>query len=104
MVQRMPAQLFFVPPMECKEIRQVESIPTGAEWQYELKFDGYRCIGIKQHNSAELFSRRGRSFVQFINLNGELQEQRPKAFILDGEVVALDGQGRSDFNALQRAI
>jgi ATP-dependent DNA ligase len=42
-MQKMPAALRFVPPMECKN---VERIPEGAEWQYELKLDGYRAIAV----------------------------------------------------------
>jgi hypothetical protein len=42
MVQRVEASLHFVPPMECKEVGDESAIPTGAEWQYEIKFDGYR--------------------------------------------------------------
>src|SRR4051812_15183794 len=103
MVQKMDPQLFFVSPMECKEVADVALLPRGEDWQYEIKFDGYRCIGIKQRNEAELFSRRGYTFNQFVNLNGELQTQGPKSFIIDGEVVALDENGGSDFNALQHA-
>lgn len=102
-MQKMPAELRFVPPMECKEVRRVEDIPTGEAWQYEIKFDGYRCIAIKQSNQVELFSRRGLEFSQFANLNTELARLGPKRFILDGEIVALDEDGRPDFNALQHA-
>lgn len=103
MVQRVDPQLFFVSPMECREVRDESALPTGAEWQYELKFDGYRCIAIKQNNQVELYSRRGLLFKQFLNLYKEIRKQPPKSFILDGEVVALDADGRSDFNALQHA-
>jgi bifunctional non-homologous end joining protein LigD len=89
--------------MECKEVREGSRIPVGPEWQYEIKFDGYRCIAIKQRNDAELFSRRGLLFKQFLNLYGEIPKQPPKSFILDGEVVALDENGRSAFNSLQHA-
>jgi DNA ligase D-like protein (predicted ligase) len=102
MVQRVEPELRFVPPMECKEVREESRIPTGAEWQYEIKFDGYRCIAIKQKYMAELFSRRG-LLLKFLNLYDEIREQGPKSFTLDGEVVALDEHGRSDFNALQHA-
>lgn len=43
-MQKEPAQLFFVEPMECKEVKNVRDIPRGEGWQYELKFDGYRCV------------------------------------------------------------
>jgi bifunctional non-homologous end joining protein LigD len=103
MVQRVDPELRFVTPMECKEVREEFQIPTGADWQYEIKFDGYRCIAIKQKNEVELFSRRGLIF-KFLNLYDEIRSQPPKSFILDGEVVALDKDGRSEFNALQHAV
>ncbi|PWU19821.1 MAG: hypothetical protein C5B50_05175 [Verrucomicrobia bacterium] len=89
-MQRMPATLFFQPPMECKEVKYVDRLPRGADWQYEIKFDGYRCLAIKQKNEVELYSRRGHPFNQFLSLNKALLEQPPKSFILDGEIVALD--------------
>jgi DNA ligase D-like protein (predicted ligase) len=95
----MPAPLRFVPPMECLEVDQ---IPEGDLWQYELKLDGYRTIAIKQHGQVELFSRRGNSFnSKFPSVVESLETLRLKRFILDGEVVALDEQGRHSFELLQ---
>src|SRR4051812_48860762 len=102
-MQKMAPALFFLPPMECREVKTMANLPRGEDWQYEVKFDGYRCIAIKQKNEVELFSRRGLTFDQFLNLHQVLREQRPKSFIVDGEIVALDQDGRSDFNALQNA-
>jgi DNA ligase D-like protein (predicted ligase) len=101
MVQKVAARLFFVPPMECKEVRTVEQVPSGTDWQYEIKFDGYRCLAIKQRNEVELYSRKGNPLAQFLNLHRALLAQRAKSFILDGEVVALDEQGKPSFHALQ---
>jgi bifunctional non-homologous end joining protein LigD len=89
--------------MECKEVKAVCDVPTGNGWQYEPKFDGYRCIAIKQHNEVQLFSRRGLPFTKFLSLHHALLRQPAKSFILDGEIVALDADGRSNFNALQNA-
>ena len=102
-MQQVSAQLSFIEPMECKEVRRVEDIPRGVEWQYELKFDGYRCIAVKSRGEVQLFSRRGLLFQQFPNLHGPLNKQSPQAFIVDGEIVAVDDTGKPAFNALQRA-
>jgi ATP-dependent DNA ligase len=68
-MQKMEADLFFVPPMECKAAGSARHLPRGNDWQYEVKFDGYRCIAIKQRNEVRLFSRRGLPFRKFLNLH-----------------------------------
>jgi ATP-dependent DNA ligase len=60
-MQKMTRELFFVPPMDCKS---VESLPKDHDWQYEIKFDGYSGIALKQHGEVQLFSRRGNSLTE----------------------------------------
>ena len=99
-MQKMPAPLRFVPPMECQE---VDRIPEGDLWQYELKLDGYRTIAVKQNGGVELFSRNGTSFnSKFPSVAQALETVRIKRFILDGEIVALDEKGRHSFALLQK--
>jgi len=98
-MQKMPAPLRFIPPMECLE---VDRIPEGDLWQYELKLDGYRTIAVKQHGEVDLFSRNGTSFnSKFPSVVEALETVRIKRFILDGEIVALDEKGRHSFALLQ---
>src|SRR5438477_11819503 len=98
-MQKMPAPLRFIAPMECLEVNK---IPDGGLWQYELKLDGYRTIAIKQDGDVQLFSRRGNSFnSKFPWVVQSLETLRVKRFILDGEIVALDEQGRHSFELLQ---
>ena len=99
-IQKMPRELRFVETMECKP---VESLPSGADWQYEIKVDGYRAIAIKQRGEVQLFSRRGNSFTSaYPGLIDALNNLRAKSFILDGEIVALDEQGHHSFSLLQK--
>ena len=75
----------------------------GAEWQYELKLDGYRTIAVKDAGEVSLYSRNGHSFnAKFPAVVRALEELRPKRFLIDGEVVALDENGRHSFKLLQR--
>jgi DNA ligase D-like protein (predicted ligase) len=98
-MQKMPAPLSFVPPMECLEVDQ---LPEGELWQYELKLDGYRTIAIKQDGKIDLFSRNGKSFNSKFPLVVNMLEILPvKRFIVDGEIVALDERGRHSFALLQ---
>jgi DNA ligase D-like protein (predicted ligase) len=99
-MQKMPAPLRFIRPMELLE---VETIPKGELWQYELKLDGYRTIAIKQDGDVGLFSRNGKSFnSKFPSVVQALEGTRVKRFVLDGEIVALDERGRHSFELLQK--
>jgi DNA ligase D-like protein (predicted ligase) len=100
-MQKMPAALRFVPPMECKTVAR---IPEGDDWQYELKLDGYRAIAVRQSGELMLYSRYGNSFNgDFPGVVDLLEKLRPKRFVIDGEIVALDERGRHSFNLLQRS-
>ena len=41
----------------------VATLPEGPEWLYEVKFDGYRALGLKTDGRAQVFSRNGRNFT-----------------------------------------
>jgi DNA ligase D-like protein (predicted ligase) len=98
-MQKMPARLCFIRPMECQKVDQ---IPEGELWQYELKLDGYRTIAIKQNGEVQLFSRNGRSFnSRFPSIVQTLETLRAKRFLVDGEIVALDEHGKHSFALLQ---
>jgi bifunctional non-homologous end joining protein LigD len=85
--------------MECLE---VDRIPEGELWQYELKLDGYRTIAIKEGGEVNLYSRNGNSFnAKFPSIVSALEGLRSKRFIIDGEIVALDQRGRHSFELLQ---
>jgi DNA ligase D-like protein (predicted ligase) len=100
-MQKMPATLSFVEPMECS---RVDQLPDGDQWQHEIKFDGYRAIAVKQYGEVHLFSRRGKPFnADYPETVKALNSLRAKSFILDGELVALDEQGRHSFSLLQNS-
>jgi DNA ligase D-like protein (predicted ligase) len=89
----------FIEPMECL---RVDKLPEGEQWLYEVKLDGYRAILIKDGNSASLYSRYGKSLSrEFPSLIFAGKDLPHRLAVLDGEIVALDEQGRPDFQALQ---
>ena len=92
------ATIRFVEPMYAQLVQQ---LPEGNEWLYEVKFDGYRCLAAKDATGVTLWSRRGNDFTaQFPNI-AKACEQLPARTLLDGEIVAIDENGRISFNLLQ---
>jgi bifunctional non-homologous end joining protein LigD len=86
--------------MQCK---RVSVLPEGDEWLYEVKQDGYRAVGVVDGNSAVLYSMSGLDYsAQFRHVIFALQSLRQGNLVLDGEIVALDAQGRASFQELQK--
>src|SRR5688572_24331478 len=92
----MQFELPFIEPMECKAVKDLAQLDRGEGWQYEIKFDGYRCIAIKYGKQVKLFSRNGRAFTQFPNLIEAVAGIKQRWVVMDGEIVALDANGRTD--------
>jgi ATP-dependent DNA ligase len=84
--------------MECLA---VEMVPEGDAWTYELKLDGYRTIAVKSGGKLTLRSRRGTDMTKRFEdvVTGLIG--MPDETVIDGEVVALDEQGKPNFNLLQ---
>lgn len=84
----------------------VEKIPSGEDWVFELKYDGYRIVAFAQSGKAKLFSRNNTDFTsKFKQITKSIEEfSAGRAMVLDGEVVISDEQGRSDFQALQNFL
>jgi bifunctional non-homologous end joining protein LigD len=71
-----------------------------AGWLYEIKWDGYRSLAVIEDGHAELISRNNISFDQFRPIADALGKWNAKA-IIDGEIVVLGADGKSDFSAIQ---
>lgn len=72
-------------PMEADT---ADEIPVGPEWQYEPKWDGFRCIAFRDGAEVELQSKSGQPLTRYFpDLAGSLAELKPKRFVLDGEIV-----------------
>jgi bifunctional non-homologous end joining protein LigD len=89
----------FVEPMKAL---LVEELPKGPDWIYELKFDGVRALAIKDNREVKLISRSGKNLgSKYDELLEPLKNLQSKQAVLDGEIVALDENGRSSFQLLQ---
>lgn len=89
----------FVEPMLLLRTEQLPDDLT--RWSYQLKLDGYRAIAFKSGGTVRLRSRNDNDFtVRYPSVVRGLSNM-PNETIIDGEVVALDEDGRPSFNALQ---
>ncbi len=89
----------FVEPMKAL---LSERLPKGPEWIYEIKFDGVRALAIKNKGGITLTSRAGNDLSgRYPEVFEALRRVAANKAVLDGEVVALDPQGRSSFQLLQ---
>jgi len=88
------------PPMEAL---LVDSIPTGPQWQYEPKWDGFRCLAFKDGDSIDLQSKSGQPLARYFpELVEALRKLRPGQFVLDGEIVIPIGRSISFDDLLMR--
>jgi bifunctional non-homologous end joining protein LigD len=74
------------------------------DWIYEIKWDGYRVIAYLNRGRVEIRSRNNLSFNEKFNVIKDALEQWDIKAVLDGEIVALDEQGRPDFQQLQNVL
>jgi bifunctional non-homologous end joining protein LigD len=81
-----------------------QEVPRGAGWEFEVKWDGYRALGRVAGGDATLTSRNGNDLTgRFSNVAKELAKAvKTPDCVLDGEVVALDDDGRSSFSLMQQ--
>src|SRR5687768_17080186 len=88
----------FVPPMAAL---LVDALPTGDEWIYEAKFDGYRALALKDGISVKIVSRKGNDLTaDYPAIRQTLAALKAKSAVLDGEIVAFDEFGRPSFQHL----
>jgi DNA ligase D-like protein (predicted ligase) len=80
----------------------VQQLPEGERWLYEAKLDGYRALLIKDGPSVRLISRNEKDLsANYAHLIAAGTRLHARSAVLDGEIVALDENGRPSFQALQ---
>jgi ATP-dependent DNA ligase len=81
------------PPLPPMEARSVGEIPVGDEWQYEPKWDGFRCIAFRDGDEIYLQSKAGQPLARYFpDVVESLRQVSARQFVIDGElVIPLDG-------------
>ena len=83
------------------EARSVEEIPTGEEWQYEPKWDGFRCLAFRNGDKIFLQSKNGQPLARYFpDVVANLAKLAQQQFVLDGELV-IPVDGALSFDELQ---
>lgn len=83
----------------------VDAVPTGNDWLHEIKYDGYRALIAASGDKVCLYTRNGLDWTdKFRPLVGAIAALNLPPCLIDGEVVALDGDGNPDFSTLQNAL
>jgi ATP-dependent DNA ligase len=89
------------PPMEASV---AEEVPVGGEWQYEPKWDGFRCLAFRDRDEIELQSKAGKPLTRYFpELVAALASLKTERFVLDGEII-IPVDGELSFDELLQRI
>lgn len=89
------------PPMEALS---ATTLPTGPEWQYEPKWDGFRCLAFRDKKNVDLQSKAGKPLTRYFpELAAGLAKLKASKFVLDGEIV-IPFEGGLSFDQLLMRI
>ncbi len=82
-----------------------ERIPSGPAWLFEMKFDGYRAQAAISGSDVVVYTRNGHDWTrQFKVIVPALKSLTKGSALIDGEIVAIDKEGRSNFSLLKTGI
>ena len=88
------------PPMEAQ---LVDRLPSGDEWQYEPKWDGFRCLVHRNGESVDLMSKAGKPLTRYFpDVVETVRAVRARHFVLDAEIVVPLGDSLSFDDLLMR--
>src|SRR5262249_44452890 len=92
------------PPVEPMEALAVDEVPRGDQWQYEPKWDGFRCLAFRDGDQVYLQSKSGQPLARYFpDLVDSLSALRARRLVLDGEIV-IPVSGRLSFDELLMRI
>jgi ATP-dependent DNA ligase len=90
--------------LEPMEAKLVSELPDDGEWQFEPKWDGFRCLAFRAGDHVHLRAKSGKPLTRYFpELVETLKALKPKCFVLDGELAIPASNGLS-FDALQQRI
>ena len=70
------------------QAKLVTELPTGGDWQYEPKWDGFRGLALRDGDTVDLMSKAGKPLARYFpDLLATLRAVKAKHFVLDGEIV-----------------
>src|SRR3954464_5215909 len=97
---RLPIQ----PPFPAMEAKSARELPESAEWLYEPKWDGFRCLAFRDGKDIVLQSKAGQPLARYFpELVEAFAKLRAEKFVIDGEIV-VEIDRHLDFNALLQRI
>jgi bifunctional non-homologous end joining protein LigD len=82
----------------------VDDVPTGSDWLYEYKYDGYRLLLSVGDGVATAFTRHGKDWSDKFKALVKAAASLPAGCLIDGEAVALDDKGKPSFQLLQSTL
>src|SRR4051794_3309264 len=96
----LPIDLDYAP----MEAQSALAIPEGPEWQYEPKWDGFRCLAFRDDADIELMSKSGQALSRYFpEIAAALRAVKAKRFVLDGEII-VSREGTLSFDDLLQRI
>jgi ATP-dependent DNA ligase len=99
-IMSLPLKLTYQP----MEALSATDLPTSPHWQYEPKWDGFRCLAFRDHNRIELMSKAAKPLTRYFpELAANLSALKARQFVLDGEIV-IPQDGQLSFDALLMRI
>ncbi len=93
------------PPFEKPQLATlVDDVPTGSDWLFEYKYDGYRLLLATGAGAATAWTCNGKDWTDKFRALAKAAEKLPPGCLIDGEAVALNDKGKPDFQLLQSTL
>jgi bifunctional non-homologous end joining protein LigD len=97
-----PARPTFIEPCTPKA---AQTPPKGEDWVFEAKWDGYRCLIVKDGKTVRLYSRNRTEWTDRLpGIASSFASFGARSAVIDGELCVCDAEGRPDFRALHRTM